>query len=488
MTGAEGALWRRLADFPLDTPGAELPFSARLARENQWSPAWTRRVMAEYKRFVFLGQVAGHPVTPSVMVDEVWHLHLTYSENYWRVFCPTVLGRDFHHHPTRGGGEETQKFADWYTRTLASYAAWFGEPAPADIWPPAEAPRRGPAPEWIRLDRARHWVIPKPSWPRWQPAGALALLVMVAVLGSAAMTPRSPNVFDWRGPDFLVFYVFFLGGAFVLAGWLRRRFAGPSAPAPVPVPELTPYQVAFLNGGSRLAVSAAIAQLVRRGELRLGPRRGRLERTAVAPAFSDPLEARLYDAVGRGEAVPVRRVLAAGRPGAEVLQADLRRRGLLASAPKAAWGMLVPLAVLALALAVGGIKIVVGLSRERPVAILAALVIMGLVAGLVAFARPLRRTRLGSAVLRQLRARHAAGRLLCKQAVPLPEAEFPLLLGLFGWEALQTPELLPLRRVLWPGASTAGAGGSGGDGGCGGGGCGGGGGGGGCGGCGGGGG
>ena len=94
-------LWRRLENFNLDATGAALPFSARLARENQWSPDYTRRVIREYKRFAFLAAAAGHPVSPSEDLDQVWHLHLTYSQNYWKVFCPEILGTPLHHNPTQ---------------------------------------------------------------------------------------------------------------------------------------------------------------------------------------------------------------------------------------------------------------------------------------------------------------------------------------------------------------------------------------------------
>src|ERR1700743_1808484 len=118
-------LLRKLEQFQLDSPEASFPFSARLARENDWSPAYARQVINEYKRFSFLAVAAGHPVSPSEDVDQAWHLHLTYSENYWRVFCPEILGHPFHHHPTRGGENESEKFNDWDTRTLQSYEKFF---------------------------------------------------------------------------------------------------------------------------------------------------------------------------------------------------------------------------------------------------------------------------------------------------------------------------------------------------------------------------
>src|SRR5437868_4896557 len=107
MNAKHVELLRRLEQFQLDSPEASFPFSARLARENNWSPAHTQRVIAEYRRFAFLAVAAGHPVSPSEDVDQAWHLHLTYSENYWKIFCPKILEQAFHHQPTRGGQSES---------------------------------------------------------------------------------------------------------------------------------------------------------------------------------------------------------------------------------------------------------------------------------------------------------------------------------------------------------------------------------------------
>src|SRR6266481_4820322 len=101
MNAQHVELCRRIERFQLDSSEAALPFSARLARENNWPTAYSQRVIAEYKRFTFLAVAAGHPVSPSEDVDQAWHLHLTFSENYWKVFCPQILGSPLHHHPTR---------------------------------------------------------------------------------------------------------------------------------------------------------------------------------------------------------------------------------------------------------------------------------------------------------------------------------------------------------------------------------------------------
>src|SRR5262245_60127571 len=93
-------LWRKISEFSIDLPGVELPFSARLAKENEWPKHFTHRAIEEYKKFVFLAVAAEHPVSPSDTVDQVWHLHLTYTKNYWKDFCKETLGQPLHHSPT----------------------------------------------------------------------------------------------------------------------------------------------------------------------------------------------------------------------------------------------------------------------------------------------------------------------------------------------------------------------------------------------------
>ena len=129
-------LWQRIAAHPIGLPDATLTFAARLARENRWTPTYTQRVIEEYRRFCYLAITAGHEVTPSDQVDQAWHLHLTYSRDYWEVFCPLVLGHPLHHGPTAGGAQEGERFGHQYAATLASYEAAFG-PVPDDVWSPA---------------------------------------------------------------------------------------------------------------------------------------------------------------------------------------------------------------------------------------------------------------------------------------------------------------------------------------------------------------
>ena len=127
---SDDPVWQRLSEFELDDCDAILPFSKRLARENGWPIDYARRVADEYKRFLYLAVTQGVPVTPSDEVDQAWHLHLLYSRHYWGELCGKVLKTDLHHGPTRGGSNETNKYREWYERTLHLYETCFGEAPP----------------------------------------------------------------------------------------------------------------------------------------------------------------------------------------------------------------------------------------------------------------------------------------------------------------------------------------------------------------------
>lgn len=180
MTAARHPLWATLSDYRVGPADAAFSFEARLARENGWSAAQAERVMREYRRFLFLASVAGHPVTPPDAVDQAWHLHLTYSRDYWDRLCGEVLGRPLHHGPTAGGDPERHRYFAQYADTLESYERWFGSAPPATIWPSAHR-RLVVDPRAVRVGLADHIIVPK----RTLRLGALA--VAVIAVGAAAL-------------------------------------------------------------------------------------------------------------------------------------------------------------------------------------------------------------------------------------------------------------------------------------------------------------
>lgn len=191
-------LLRQLEDFALDDPSSGLRFSDRLARENGWSKAYTARVIAEYRKFLYLCAEAGHPVTPSDAVDQVWHLHLCYTESYWKDLCEGILKFPLDHGPTKGGATERDKYARWYERTLASYRKILAHHPPTDIWPPSAV--RFKRQRFRRVDAASHFILPKRT------AGLFALysLFMIALAGCGTGEGFFGD-FDLRPPYLWIF-------------------------------------------------------------------------------------------------------------------------------------------------------------------------------------------------------------------------------------------------------------------------------------------
>lgn len=152
--------WRRLQAFRVGADSNQVSFIDRLARENQWTTSYAERVYQEYLKFIYLAATGERSVTPSDQVDQVWHLHLCYSDSYWRELCGEVLGRKIHHGPTKGGEQESTRFWEQYEDTLARYTVVFGEAPPSDVWP-TTAERFDRSRRFVRVDLADSLVVRK---------------------------------------------------------------------------------------------------------------------------------------------------------------------------------------------------------------------------------------------------------------------------------------------------------------------------------------
>ena len=177
MNDYEKGVWVKIREFQFDEPGIAFCFSDRLARENGWSKEFALRAIEEYRKFIYLCCVADHQVTPSDEIDQVWHLHLTFTKSYWKELCEKTLGRELHHNPTKGGKEEDRKF-DWcYANTISSYCRHFEADPPADLWP--EASIRFQNANNIRVDKLRNWIIKKPK----RKYRIITLVIFLATIG-----------------------------------------------------------------------------------------------------------------------------------------------------------------------------------------------------------------------------------------------------------------------------------------------------------------
>ncbi|MCA9194223.1 MAG: TIGR04222 domain-containing membrane protein [Planctomycetales bacterium] len=263
------ALIRRVEEFEIDPGDKALTFAHRLARENSWNLTFSRRAIDEYKRFCILAICADHPVTPSEQVDQVWHLHLTYTKSYWDRFCGEVLGKPLHHNPTAGGEQEGAKFRDWYSKTLESYEAVFQSPPPVDIWPDVEARFRH-AGDWKWVNSGSSWILPK--WPlRLAAIFALVCLCMLGIPGCEGPGRWRVPPFHLGAQDFLFFYG--ISCAVVLLAEVAIRvqnLGGMDLPNEEPgQPKLSLEEVAVLTGGGSRLAHLGITRLFVAGQLTL---------------------------------------------------------------------------------------------------------------------------------------------------------------------------------------------------------------------------
>ena len=130
-------------------------FAAKLASKLGWEPGFALRAVEEYKKYLFLGAISPTSVTPSRVIDQVWHEHILFTRAY-REFCNEVLGHLFDHDPELiSVDEQTGVFQLQYLATLDLYNREFGYDPPDDIWGVPKFMRREFRPGLAR-PRAKH--------------------------------------------------------------------------------------------------------------------------------------------------------------------------------------------------------------------------------------------------------------------------------------------------------------------------------------------
>jgi uncharacterized protein (TIGR04222 family) len=273
MLEKQQQLYQRIYNYELDDPRHEIGFLAHLMRANGWSRPFALRAIEEYRKFAFLALVADHQVTPSDQVDQVWHLHLLFSDAYWNDFCPRVLGRPLHHHPAKGGQEERVLFHELYRATISSYRQHFGEP-PADLWPPADV--RFGRDMQMQRGRIRRAFRPWRGW-RWT-TQASVLLASLGLLGcgiakaaSGTSSNPPPESGDLLGLLFLlsIWMTSLMLGLAASSWFLRPLLLQPSGLSGTPPLEYE--DLAYLSAGPTRVLELGLASLVLQGVLRPNP-------------------------------------------------------------------------------------------------------------------------------------------------------------------------------------------------------------------------
>jgi uncharacterized protein (TIGR04222 family) len=324
------------------------------------------------------------------------------------------------------------------------------------------------------------------------------------------------NPFELLGPEFLAFYTVLLAGAWVVTSLLARSLAGRGQLYRrdlLPEEELHPYEVAYLAGGDDLAVEATLASLIHnrkldveggtlswsvakrssrsRGEASTSEQGSGVGGASPAVAAAEPRSLRCPVPE---DAHPLERTVALnaeGRSANDVVSVcrgwtrtiddRLVERGLVATrgARQSIRGFTAT--TFLVVAVVGGAKILIGLSRGRPVLFLVCLTGLAVFLGFRALIERQVLTDGGRRALEMLRERNAALRSTAESRVSgLTGHEVALALALFGWEAVaQSKKLADVKLALHPpppinggssgcGSSCGGGCGGGGGGGCGG--------------------
>ncbi|KQQ73096.1 hypothetical protein ASF73_10610 [Xanthomonas sp. Leaf131] len=379
-TPEQQALWQRLQAYRFGDDDDALPaFVRRVAKQAHCSAAQAQRMVEEYRRFCFLACTGTHDVTPSPLIDQVWHTHLTDTRAYWQQFCPQVLQTTLHHQPGRDGADEDARFQAQYRQTLERYRAHFGEP-PALLWPAA---RQAPV---AALSNAAHGDVAEAALralrgepkPRTRTSGIGTLLgwaaatLVVAAFGSTANGGVLLPLY-WRGPSFLALFVLLIGLAWSAAALLRRCLRGSGSSERT----CDAAEVAYLSGGDGRVADLYFAQLLssdavflERDEDASGRVRVRCNPDATVPAALAPalrLVCQAEDPVVawqalRSLAAPVRQRLIA--KGLWLQHRTALRVRVVATLPIAAVWL------------VGAGKIVIGLRGGHPIGYLLALMVL----------------------------------------------------------------------------------------------------------------
>lgn len=272
------------------------------------------------------------------------------------------------------------------------------------------------------------------------------------------------------GPVFLQLYL--VTAAVLVVGALIHRhqvLTGSAYDAGL----LSPQQVAYLSGGTPLAVWASLAGLRTEGAVDVRPER-RLTTSGALPIGSTPLDQAIHLAAHRGLDAQELSGDQAVRQAVHQLRVDLEQHGLALSARQRA-ALRNAALLLTVLFAIGTLRLGAGLANGRPVGWLALTQLPLLIVTVLLYRRPWR-TRAADHVLRRLRHRYTHLAPRRKPAYATYGAGGAAMgVALFGTATLWAmdpsfAEQAQIQQQSLAGGSPAGGGGAYGTGGCGGGG------------------
>ncbi len=101
----------------------------RLVHREGWSQEDAKETVRRYKNFlILLYKYPDHLVAPAPDIDEAWHNHILYTQEYTRD-CNTIFGGYLHHTPAQSSdAEEKRMMEEAQLHAADLYIKEFDEP------------------------------------------------------------------------------------------------------------------------------------------------------------------------------------------------------------------------------------------------------------------------------------------------------------------------------------------------------------------------
>lgn len=247
-------LWKKIEKFDFDLPVSEYNFTLRLAHENYWTQNFTQQAILEYKKFMYLASVSDMMVSPSEIVDTVWHQHLIFTKSYYE-FCQ-ILGKQIQHIPSTHNKEDFQKFKQAKERTTKLYEAHFGN-QPGKIW------NRSNLYDSLNLKKSRF---------------KLRTAVIIGITSFIILTVPlylllKPLYYSIENPDFIILYLSLIICTVLALEWFNRRKLAQSIQMfdkDSFVFELRPYELIYLkNQNISTVINGTVNELIDNGSIKI---------------------------------------------------------------------------------------------------------------------------------------------------------------------------------------------------------------------------
>ena len=198
-------LWNKISEYNFDDPMSEYGFSTRLANENFWTKDFTEKAILEYKKFMYLAGTSDLMVSPSEIIDVIWHQHLIFTQSYTG-FCD-IIGKTIQHVPSTHNKEEAEKFRQAKERTIRFYKENVGE-QPKEIW------EYGDMYESLELAKAKIKI------RTFINLGVLAFIILIVPFYFLLR----PAYLQIDNPNFMLIYISIAIGTFIMLEIYNRQY------------------------------------------------------------------------------------------------------------------------------------------------------------------------------------------------------------------------------------------------------------------------